>query len=340
MKNIIPLIAVVLFASCKKEIPKDYVTLSGTFKNIDVKELVLRNWATRNDSVKTIKFNSDGTFSDTLKLKEGEYFFTHSEKGNFLGMSLYLKNGDAIKIDYDFKRDERVTYEGIGIQGSEYLKKRNEINDKLITNQLKIAALDSIAFYKELVEIKKEIEPLVEANKNLGTKFIKTQEEYITNTESAMIWLRNGIQEKKAFIGKPAPKFVNYENHAGGHTSLDDLKGKYIYIDMWATWCVPCLKEVPALKKLEKSYHGKQIEFVSISIDDPSNNAKWRTMVTEKELTGIQLIASDKFELMGDYKVQGIPRFILIDPQGNIINVDAPRPSSDEIRPLLENLLN
>src|SRR5690606_24488004 len=70
--------------------------------------------------------------------------------------------------------------------------------------------------------------------------------------------------------GNPSPKF-NYENHKGGTTSLDDLKGKFVYIDVWATWCGPCKAEIPFLKEVEKKYHGKNIEFVSISIDNEKN---------------------------------------------------------------------
>ncbi|WP_224484351.1 TlpA family protein disulfide reductase [Robertkochia aurantiaca] len=140
--------------------------------------------------------------------------------------------------------------------------------------------------------------------------------------------------------GRPSPKFVAYENHAGGTTSLDDLKGKYVYIDVWATWCGPCLREIPSLKELEADYHDKPIQFVSVSIDTEDAYEKWKTMVKERELGGIQLLADNAWESewVEDYLIKGIPRFILIDPQGNIVNYNAPRPSSEEIRKVFEEL--
>ena len=140
--------------------------------------------------------------------------------------------------------------------------------------------------------------------------------------------------------GNPSPTF-NYENHKGGTTSLADLKDKYVYIDVWATWCGPCLREIPSLKAVEEAYHGKQIEFVSISIDVEKDYEKWKTMVTEKQLGGIQLMADNnwKSEFAVDYGILGIPRFILIDPQGNIVSADAPRPSDPELRKILDELI-
>jgi len=140
--------------------------------------------------------------------------------------------------------------------------------------------------------------------------------------------------------GKPSPKFTAYENFNGGETSLDDLKGKFVYVDVWATWCGPCKREIPSLKKVEKEYHEKNIAFVSMSIDRKKDYDEWRKMVKEEELSGIQLFAPNDWssDFVSDYGIMGIPRFILIDPEGNIVNANAPRPSSDELIDLFNEL--
>lgn len=147
-------------------------------------------------------------------------------------------------------------------------------------------------------------------------------------------------QLKSITKGKPSPSF-DYENYDGGTTSLADLKGKYVYIDVWATWCGPCIREIPALKEIEGQYQGKNIHFVSISIDEPKDYEKWRAMVSDKELVGIQLMADKNWEskFVKEYGILGIPRFILIDPEGNIVTADAPRPSDSKLKATLDNLL-
>ncbi len=132
--------------------------------------------------------------------------------------------------------------------------------------------------------------------------------------------------------GNVSPKF-EYENHKGGTTSLDDLKGKFVYIDVWATWCGPCIREIPFMKEVEKQYHNKNIEFVSISIDDKKDYEKWKSFVTENEMGGVQLYADNAWQsqFVQDYAIDGIPRFILIDAEGNIISGDAPRPSEEKL---------
>ena len=156
--------------------------------------------------------------------------------------------------------------------------------------------------------------------------------------------------------GQPSPKFVNYINYSGGTTSLDDLKGKYVYIDIWATWCGPCIKQIPFLTEVEHAYRDKNIVFVSISIDEGNKaisfdseakqqemeiaEEKWKTMVAEKEMEGIQLLADKGWEseFVKSYKTNGIPKFILIDPKGNIVTPNAPRPSDKELITLLDSL--
>ncbi|WP_420580770.1 TlpA family protein disulfide reductase [Reichenbachiella sp.] len=140
-------------------------------------------------------------------------------------------------------------------------------------------------------------------------------------------------------VGMPSPSFT-YQSVEGETVSLKDLRGKYLYIDVWATWCGPCLREIPALKQLENDYHNEAIEFVSISIDEKKDFEKWQNMVADKELKGIQLFADSdwKSEFVKAYAIDGIPRFIIIDPEGNIIDPNAPRPSDPQTRTIFNNL--
>lgn len=162
-----------------------------------------------------------------------------------------------------------------------------------------------------------------------------------TSDETVKEALTEKFNKNKNLVkGSPSPKFVNYENHKGGTTSLDDLKGQYVYIDVWATWCAPCKREIPFLKEIEKEYHGKNIAFVSTSIDRATDHEKWKNMVTEEQLGGIQLFADNDWQsqFVRDYAIEGIPRFILVDPEGNIVSADAPRPSSPKLKELFNEL--
>lgn len=132
--------------------------------------------------------------------------------------------------------------------------------------------------------------------------------------------------------GNPSPAFINYEDANGDTVSLSDLRGKYVYIDFWATWCAPCKKEFPYLKELEEKYKDHDIEFVGISLDKPESKEKWRKMVAEKELSGIQLFAGKAFDsdFAKAYHVSAIPKFIILDKEGKIVTANAPRPSDEK----------
>lgn len=170
----------------------------------------------------------------------------------------------------------------------------------------------------------------------------KIYQEYLANTNNpklkkSLTTTYNNIKATEA--NKASPKF-DYENHKGGKTSLESLKGKYVYIDVWATWCGPCRKEIPSLQKVEVQYEGKNIEFVSISIDSMKDHEKWSKLVTKEQLGGIQLLADNEWDskFIKDYGIQEIPRFILIDPNGNIVNSQAPKPSDTKLIDLLNSL--
>ena len=92
-----------------------------------------------------------------------------------------------------------------------------------------------------------------------------------------------------------------------------------------------------AIQELHKDYSNKNISIVSLSIDKASHKDKWLQMVADEELTGIQIMA-DNDDFAAAYNISGIPRFILIDPEGNIVDSNAPRPSDPKLRQLFESL--
>tara|TARA_B110000093_G_scaffold151742_1_gene166331 strand:- start:3321 stop:4730 length:1410 start_codon:yes stop_codon:yes gene_type:complete len=147
-----------------------------------------------------------------------------------------------------------------------------------------------------------------------------------------------GIQNTKPEM--PAPNF-NYENYKGGKTTLKDLKGKLVYIEVWATWCGPCIKEMPALTQLIKDFKGKDVEFVSISVDSKLDYEKWRKMIPEKNVGGMQLLADKSFEsdFMKAFSIGLIPRTLMIDEEGRVITTKAPRPSADNTKRYIDSLL-
>ncbi|MBA6152048.1 TlpA family protein disulfide reductase [Gelidibacter maritimus] len=125
--------------------------------------------------------------------------------------------------------------------------------------------------------------------------------------------------------GNPAPDF-KFTSIDGNSFQLSDFYGKYLYIDVWATWCVPCLKEYPVLKKLEEQFEGRKINFVSVSIDENMND--WREKVEKENMKGFVLHIGNDTTFRKNYMIDLIPRFILIDPQGNIIDSKMTRPSN------------
>lgn len=135
-------------------------------------------------------------------------------------------------------------------------------------------------------------------------------------------------------LGEPAFDVV-FEDVDNNEIPLSDYKGKLIYVDLWATWCGPCIAELPAFEQLVKDYAGKNIAFVPVSID--TDLEKWKSFMKENNMHDTELVIN-RVEL-DDYKVITIPRYLLIDQDFKIINVFAPVPSDPETRKLIDSYL-
>ncbi len=138
--------------------------------------------------------------------------------------------------------------------------------------------------------------------------------------------------------GKPVPDF-SFSSIENKQVSLKDFKGKLVYLDIWATWCKPCIQEFPFKKTLKSTFENQPIAFVSICVDD--DKSKWEKMVENRELGGTQLFAdrTNEREFFNQIKQKGYPTYILIDDKGNFIDRYATRPSDPRTKERIESLL-
>ncbi|MBR3455724.1 MAG: TlpA family protein disulfide reductase [Bacteroidaceae bacterium] len=139
--------------------------------------------------------------------------------------------------------------------------------------------------------------------------------------------------------GNAIPK-LSISTPEGLNLDLADFKGKLLYVDVWATWCGPCIGEIPALEEVYKHFKGNdKIEIISISCDQDKD--AWTQFLKENPHQWEQFIVTEEGqETLGkEYKVMSIPRFMVIDSQGKFIDADAIRPSDEGIISYLEGLL-
>ncbi len=338
MKKIILLLSIVaLIFSCKEDAPKDYAKISGKIENLKIKKLLVRG---RSGYNKSIIINDDGTFSDTLHLKDKGELFIFSAGGT---SQIFLKNNDDIKINYDSKKlRETLKFSGRGSETSKYLAEKNLLQGAVEINKL-FKIKDKEKFTKRANEISKQFTDLMNKYNDIDKDFYNEEKAALDDLPNLLLKqfdkTNNKTNQYVSLEGKPSPDFNNYENYKGGTTSLKDLRGKYVYIDVWATWCGPCKREIPHLKKLEEAFKGKKIAFLSISVDRESAKNNWKKMIKDKKMGGIQLFAKKGDSFAKEYKINSIPRFILLDPKGNVVKANMSRPSNPSTKTFLEEIL-
>lgn len=122
----------------------------------------------------------------------------------------------------------------------------------------------------------------------------------------------------------------------GKQVMLSQLKGRYLYIDFWATWCGPCCYESPFFEELSKKFDPDEILFIPISTDE--KREAWLKYLKEHPKTLSQYNSFDP-ALKEKWNIRGIPRFVLIDKNFKIVNANAPRPSDSKTENYLKEVL-
>lgn len=142
---------------------------------------------------------------------------------------------------------------------------------------------------------------------------------------------------KDVMPGTEVPDF-EFETPEGELVNLSDLRGKLLYIDVWATWCGPCLREHPYWDELVEEYSDQDITFLAVSIDNTRD--PWEKMLSEKDLKGKHWFAPNAWgaDFVKHFNIGGIPRFILLDADGKVIQPSTDRPSG-KIRDRIDQYL-
>jgi thiol-disulfide isomerase/thioredoxin len=133
----------------------------------------------------------------------------------------------------------------------------------------------------------------------------------------------------KVAPGNEAPAFT-LTSIDGDEISLSDFKGKVVYLDFWASWCGPCMREVPHAKELKKRFDGvDDLVFLYVSVDE--DQEAWRRTVEQHQIQGVHLnIKGMNNETARQYNIKGVPSFFIIDREGVIKDNNPGRPSSGE----------
>lgn len=149
------------------------------------------------------------------------------------------------------------------------------------------------------------------------------------------------IEEKLlAAKGKKCPDFT-FNDMDGKQHHISEFFGKVLYLDYWATWCHPCVWEIPFFEKLYEEYkNNERIQFISFSFDD--NVEKWKAKVKKDHPEWAQFILTkaDQQFLQKEMGIAGIPRFVVLNADGTIAEGDALRPSDKNAKAMLEDVLS
>lgn len=207
------------------------------------------------------------------------------------------------------------------------------LTDKIVTNENLRTAMVGMIGQKYFLYGKgqgKEADRFIVDYMNFAGGDSLVAKSYVTQ------FLTQRTSEAKTAQGKPAPD-ITLDTPDGKQVQLSALlKGKFTYIDVWATWCAPCCREIPFFDKLvEKQKNNPKVQFISISTD--TNLNAWKAKLEKDKPSWPQYVLTpENYKTFAtDWGIKGIPRFIMIDAEGFIFKADAPRPSNDEAEQII-----
>lgn len=287
-------------------------------------------------------WNVDGeTLRDTVAIENGRYVFSGSVNDVYMGQVLVFEEGKEPARHFLYVENAPLVWKDGYFRGGPN-------NDFNVEMEAVGASLDTLApDYRQQLVAKMNAcflsHPDVEAaaffyyNFNREAPLDQFEADYNTFTDRVRnsFMGKNGrddiIARKATGEGTEAPAFT-LNDLEGNPVSLASLRGQYVLLDFWASWCRPCRESMPHLKELYAQYHGKGLEILGISTD--SRPADWHQAVSEDATPWIHVL--DEQDVVERYGVHAVPTYFLVNPEGIMVG----KIEHDELDAVLQRLLD
>jgi thiol-disulfide isomerase/thioredoxin len=328
----------------------DINEINNSFKSLDMNMLdASHSFDTKNEKLKKIykdlilykialvklKYETnlrDLSEGDTYKIPQGFNDYKNTINLNNPDLVEYSTYVEFIRLFFRFEITQDLLAKASGYTVAEYCAAYlKEFRRKVIPQKTKdIVIYTGIKYFMhDLIALK--------ADSLIQTVF-KDIDNKKCRKDLKAIYLASKKTEYLLSGGVKAPNW-KAKDIDGKTVSLKSFEGHYVFVELWATWCAPCIQELPHFYTLASKYRSKNIQFVGISID--SNIEDWKSFIANRKGEVIHLIntAGFKAKFMKEYEINGVPRFMLFDPLGKVVDVHMSRPSNDLCSAKLDALL-
>lgn len=344
MRNLILTILAALFMT--SVIAQDMASISGTIINakgetVFLNMLQLVNGRNNLITLDSAALDENGNF--VLEAKFDSTTKVMFTDGNEV-TELLLSPGDEINMTLNTRFfDETLQYSGRGAEKNNAIMALyllNEAFNNTMFAELEADEPDTTAIFSgydnhsaDMTLLIKDYMKTIPDFEAYGASQLKQME---MQGAQLKMYIKSQLEFKQflaSIENKPAIDFKGI-NLEGDTVTLSDYRGKIIVVDFWATWCGPCKAEFPAYKELEAEY-GEDIHFVSVGVYCQEDD--WRKMATDEGFNNNIFLSDQIQNQISPYRVNFIPRYLVIDEDFNLIDGDAPRPSSGKLEAYWNN---
>jgi thiol-disulfide isomerase/thioredoxin len=282
-----------------------------------------------------LRFKESNIVIDTMNILENKlyqiYSFLDGKQGE-LGELVISKNSKiAITLN------EKELFESIDYSGNFKLSNNFLAYSKKYQNQLSEMVRNGID--QEELEILIDKKGVLINEKGISLNIVDSLRNYVKfkfSEFSNLLKQKNTKYLYKESLVNTIGNNFSFIDIDKNNISLKDFQGKYLYIDVWATWCKPCKVEYVFLKQLEEHFsNNNELQIISISTDREFD--KWEKYITKSSIEGIQLYSGAKSDFVKFYDIGALPRFIFLDKEGRVISPEEIRPSNPELLKKLES---